>query len=260
MINKIDKRTMMSELTNTMKKRKVVVFDFDGTLTLNDENPLESLLVLCGMPKIMVRKFRNSYHSRLKVTDRQKLLWGILSKFFHLSNIDMGILNAIGGSQTMIGGITEAITELKSRGYEIHLLSGGLKPIVMKALGKDAELFDKIVANEVEFSRDGILKNVKYHGFDNAGKARYIQSLEMEGVDMEDIAFVGNGLNDIFVDTHTNCSMIWLNPEEKLKMVFDKEYVVKIYKDNVKNLNDIVDYIDNMVTAASLRKSTDCVF
>lgn len=221
------------------KREKLIVFDFDGTLTIDSPNPYKELLVQCGFPRRFFNGLKNRYCGGLmhKILS-PKLVMSIFAKMFRLSKITKKDVERVVKLTTLIGGLEKTMKALKEQGFHIYILSNGLKPIIEKSLGKKAKYFDEIFANEVVYDSNDVVFGIATEGNDLEGKATLVEKLMLKhDICPKDTVFVGNDANDVFV-AKTKCNVFCLNAEEGINPE-DKRYWDG-YKNNVTDLTEIL--------------------
>lgn len=263
---------------------KVVFFDFDGTLTYDSPNPYEVLLKNCGFIKKFIRSHSktntNIKIGILKNKDKTykkgnveqykkslskkfytfvknfycktfihkllstKLVLNFFAKLFKVSGIKKSDLKYIAENTKMLKNIREGFLCLKNNNYKICIISGGLKPIIIKTLGSIANLVDDICAPDVIFDKNNVISKISTKGYDYEGKAKYIlQKLKEYNIKKDNAVFVGNDTNDIYVGKLAKCKTICVNAEKYVKSS-KNSWTAIISKTN--NFYDILHTINRM--------------
>jgi HAD superfamily phosphoserine phosphatase-like hydrolase len=236
-------------------KKKVIVLDFDGTLTTNKLSHLETLFQLSikSLSSETITKIKRFYFKHQNDNNAMhSFVLGVLGKLFEVRRISDKDLDKVAYSQKLMDNVNLAFRFLKSKGYEIHIISGGITKVIEKALGDNLKYADVLIANDVRFNKNGIVKNLYYNYQDNFGKKRYIESLVNRGFSLDNVCFVGNSKNDLSV-AGLSCSSVFVNPDDFVKSKF-KDYP---YPPTIENENDfmkVAKRADDMITAKNYIK------
>ena len=198
-------------MAGLLQKNKVVIFDFDGTLTYGSINPYVTLLQKIGVPKRLCNKaLKNS--AKVSSPRRMKIVFSIMSKLFSMGGISKTDIDDVAKNTKLMQGIVECLTELKHLGYKIFIVSDGLLPVIDQVLGSNKKLFDKIYCQNCEFSKTGKLQKIRFNG----GKVASVNHIiATTGVKTNDVLYFGNGGNDLCIRT-TNIKLCCVNDETKL--------------------------------------------
>lgn len=111
----------------------------------------------------------------------------------------------------MLDETAEVLTELKSRGIRLYIVSGSIKLIVIEVLGELATLFDEIQANELHFS-SGTLSRIAGTRYDFEGKANYLREIMAKlKLSPPEVLFFGNSCNDDWASL-SGAQTVCINP------------------------------------------------
>ena len=191
---------------------KVVVFDFDGTLTArtDDETTWEKIWVKLGYSindcSDLHSKYWNGKFSHQKWCD-------ITRDHFKNARLSKKDLHMVAESIRLIDGTREALDTLRERGVKIYILSGSIRQIIYEVLGELRNLFEDIRANDIIFDYSGIIREIRGTPFDFEGKATFLSRIiEEGGYSPEDVLFIGNSCNDIFA-SRSGARTLCVNPQ-----------------------------------------------
>jgi HAD superfamily phosphoserine phosphatase-like hydrolase len=93
--------------------------------------------------------------------------------------------------------LEQALRALRTEGFVLVLISGGIDAFVDHKIPNAKELFDYICINQLHYDDQGIIDGIKATPFDFAGKAHALEAVCKEyGVTLEQAVFVGEGNND----------------------------------------------------------------
>ncbi len=192
---------------------KVVVFDFDGTLTQKGENSWRRLWLTSGYDignnsayKSLFNRYINGEFSYQEWNDRT-------CEYFRAGNLTSVKVSTIGALTPSIKGLKITLQELKQNGYSLFIVSGSIKQIIKSCLKDNINYFSGVYANEFVYDSNGLIQNINSTRFDFDGKKRFVELLIQNGIKPENITFVGNSYNDEKVG-ETGVKTICINPEE----------------------------------------------
>ena len=190
---------MTSAAARRPPNTRMVVFDFDGTITrpLNGLTTWEMIWAHLGYPLEECAQ----YHARYRAGDITHSEWCNLTlEKFRARNLKRSDLATLAGQLAVLDGFTELIEELAGRGIALHIVSGSIGSMIRDVLGARAAKFSSIAANELMFGADGSLTDIIETMYDFEGKAHYIKLLVAANeCAPTDLLFVGNAGNDSWV-------------------------------------------------------------
>ena len=217
---------------------KTIVFDFDGTLTKQDQNIWKML-----WQKLGYTTDKNSLYSKLyvehtiKKTITRKQWFDLTCLAFKRKGMTKQTLIDVTKNIDLIDGFEGTIKSLYNLGYSLHIVSGCIKESIEEKLGENVKYFTNIEANRAVFDKNDKLKRFIATPFDFKGKAQYINLLKaFTKTKASEIIFVGNGDNDEWV-YQTGCKTICINPkntDSKNRIIWHKEIL------DLKNLTQIL--------------------
>ncbi len=175
----------------------IVVFDFDGTLT-DEQNSMtmwSRIWAAIGKPdlgKTLYNKFNGGLITREK--------WFQLTENafrFCLTRTDLDVISS---SIELRCDAVRVLRLLFDSGYSLYILSGGISTIIKKVLGSHSCFFAEISANDISFDSAGKMQQLMMTPFDYDGKAVYIRNLVRQThTPMDRVYFLGNSANDMSV-------------------------------------------------------------
>lgn len=228
------------ELSHTSNKKKVVVFDFDGTLTKPGVymNTWEALWVILGYPVSECEK----YHRQFSKGEIDHDEWcEITEKYFVEAGCSRKHLTDAAREAELVDDVKEVILELKSKGILLYILSGSIKQYVEHVLGKElSSCFVEIKANRFTFDEHGMLNGIIGTPYDFAGKARFVNKIMQDKhVSADEIIYIGNSFNDEFV-YKTGVEILCINPRGT---DFYNDKIWHNYIRNLKSLREVLPFI-----------------
>lgn len=195
-------------------KTKVVVFDFDGTLTHGKLNQTiwENIWISLGYcitecQDLQLRFIRGdiSHEEWCQITEHK-----FIERRLHKSSVD-GIAQKI----KLLPGVKETFAMLEKKEIKIYIVSGSIFDVIKKVLGNSVYHYvDGIKANHFFYSDNGILSKIVGTKYDFEGKADFIREISTElQISTKDILFVGNSFNDRFAYL-SGARTLCINPKE----------------------------------------------
>ena len=216
---------------------KVVIFDFDGTLTEKIGTIWKKIWQGLGHDIGPESFYVNLFKSFMagKITHKQ---WCDLTcEAFKEKGFCKSKLNEIIGNMTLIDGAERLIKFLYSKGYELHIVSGSIVYVIEKVVGDNKKYFKDIKANEFVFDANGDIAEIIGTKYDNEGKAIYIKELcQKSGCAPSDILFIGNSSNDEWV-YQSGARTLCVNPDNA-KSEDSTIWNKVVYTDDLSDLED----------------------
>lgn len=176
---------------------KVVIFDFDGTLTINDKHRTSWQTVWEYLGYSLT--FCDSLHRKFTNGELSHADWcQMTADYFKAKKLSRKNMQEIAASIKLIDGLTETLEILKENQVEMYICSGSIDVIIKDVLKENISYFTEIKSNEFAYDENAdILKAIIGTSYDFAGKAAYIEKIaKQHGIKTKDIIFVGNSNND----------------------------------------------------------------
>ena len=177
---------------------KVVVFDFDGTLTQSYDNKTtwEKIWVSLGYSTDQCFDL----HRRFQRKEFSHQEWCNMTRdAFRIRQLNKEHIRKIATGISLVDGVADTVSELRKHGIKLFILSGSIKSIIQQVLGDLRNEFEEIKANEFVFDSSGIIKEIQGTPYDFQGKAVFLRRvIEDLGLAPSDVLFVGNSCNDVF--------------------------------------------------------------
>lgn len=204
----------MTAMTRRARYR-LVIFDLDGTLVQLDKSVWQLLHEALG----------TDLAERQATMRRAKSGAISYDEWFHT---DLVMLREAGATQEdvtrVLGtlrvqeGAHALLEALRLAGSYVAVISGGLRMTVDQAF-PDFE-FDSVFINQMSYGSDGAIIGGTSTPYDGAGKAVGLQLLaEKWGLRPSEIAFVGDGSNDVAIAQAAAMSVAWGDAHPKLRDV-----------------------------------------
>ncbi|MCU0662024.1 MAG: HAD family phosphatase [Myxococcota bacterium] len=201
----------------------LVCFDLDGTL-------VDDTIYIW---KTLHEAFETDEPARRKAYD--DFFGGIISYrdwFEH----DLKLLRLAGATKKRVEellrtlrpmeGAKEAIATLKARGHKVAIISGSLDIVVDHLFGQ--HLFDHVLINKLHYSPDGQIDGGEPTPYDLVGKAEGLRELaRREGLSPDQVAFVGDNENDIWIAQAAGRAIAFNCKSDKLRELCHVEIKTK---------------------------------
>lgn len=220
-------------------KTKLVVFDFDGTLSKPNvlPNSWARIWAKIGRTKDDETLYQMYKNKELSYTEWAKEV----IKVYREEKFSRQILEDIAKGTILLDDSEEVLKSLYLAGIKVIILSGGIKNIIEYALGDSLKYIYKIEAQELIFDKDDIVEGVTVLDHFIEDKSQYMTIvLKQLNLKPEEVVFFGNSKNDEDV-YKTGVKTICLNPDSA---DFNNR---KIWKDCIKKtetLSSILKFID----------------
>ena len=191
---------------------KYVIFDFDGTLTQKGQNAWKNLWIKAGYPTNENSIYRILYKSFLDGELTYPEWCQLTCRYLKAKNVSKYDVYEVGKNTLTLQDMNYTFKVLKESGYNLIILSGSVKQVIYACLNKSKNYFSKVFANEFIFDNNEILQEIIPTPFDFDGKRNLINQLLNNGVEKQNITFIGNSFNDEMV-CETGVKTICINPE-----------------------------------------------
>lgn len=222
-------------------RTKVVVFDFDGTLTYGKTNRTtwESIWISLGYSitdcqNLQLRFMRGefSHDEWCRLTEEK-----FVARHLHKDQVE-----SIAKKIKLLPGVKEAFAMLEEKNIKIYIVSGSIFDVVKKALGSSTYHYvDGIKANYFFYNDSGILSKIVGTKYDFEGKADFLRDIARElQISTQDILFVGNSFNDRFA-YQSGARTLCINPKNTDPTDFE---IWNDCLDRCTNLKEIIEFID----------------
>lgn len=216
-------------------KTKVVIFDFDGTLTVSKSSTWARIWEKIDALDIDKKLMEMYFNNEIDYSTWVKLGFECI-KDKHYTEQDLDNLVA---NMKLLNGVENVFKLFKQQSISIYILSGGLKIAIEKTLKNLVDYIKQIEATNFIFNENGELHSytVPHHNPEN--KFEFVSEVvKNENVDPKEVLFIGNGKNDETV-YKTGVNTLCLNPDRANYQ--NKEIWHNVIKTD--NLEDILPYI-----------------
>ncbi|MEI7461145.1 MAG: HAD-IB family phosphatase [Pirellula sp.] len=224
----------------------MIVFDFDGTLTVRSEiNVWERLWLRLGYTQNDCSKLAMEFF-RGRLTHEE---WcNETLKFFRARNLTEAMVREVAIDIKLLDGFTSTLQRLKDNGIKLFITSGSVFTIISEALGDHAGLFETIEANYFSFDRNGVIEKITGTLYDFDGKADFITKTAAKfKFPPNEVLFVGNSINDVKAKK-SGARTLLVNPH------FTHPSEIEVWDDcihKMSNLNDIIPFVGDLPANAN---------
>lgn len=218
---------------------KIVVFDFDGTLTKtrNSYSSWQLIWLYLGYTLDDCGRFHRKYVNK-ELTHQE---WcNITADYFIEKGLSTKDIEEVSKQITLVEGTIETLKFMKDRGVKLYICSGAMDDIIDNVFKDEKSLFDDISCNKFNYDKQGRLKSITGTMYDFEGKAKYITKLiEENGIEPEECIFVGNSDNDIWAH-ESGAKTLVVNPH-KITGMDRTEW--KYYIEEMLDLHEILPFV-----------------
>lgn len=213
---------------------RLAFFDFDGTLTDDEEFIYNRLWKYFGVPPqkdiVDFEKYK-----RGELTYEEWVAHDVVR--FQEAGANRSHFEKATHGIAPMQGARETLRELKKRGYGIIVVSGGIDIAVGATYPDHADLFDEIFINKYIFGEDGALLDARATPYDQKHKATCIKDMCVRyGVDIKDTIFTGDNVNDVEAAQVAGISFAFNTDKQSL-------IDVATHHIKVKDLREILKYL-----------------
>ena len=216
-------------------KTKVVIFDFDGTLTVSKSSTWARIWEKVDALEVDEKLMNMYFNNEIDYETWVKLGYECIKEHkYNESDLDELVSN-----MRLVDNVENVFKFFKEKDIKIYILSGGLKIAIEKTLKHLKDYVKQIEATDFLFDEKGNLfgYTVPHHNPEN--KFEFVSEvIEKEQVNPKEVLFIGNGKNDETV-YKTGVNTLCLNPHKA--NYENKEIWHNTIKTN--NLEEILHYI-----------------
>ena len=219
-------------------KTKLIIFDFDGTLSKPNKLPNSWARIWdkIGRADDDERLYKEYVNG---IIDYNTWADEVL-KIYREEKVSIALLKNIAKETRLLDNSEEVLKLLYEHNIKIIILSGGIKNIIKFVLGKNQKYIYKIEAQEIKFDSEGIVNEITKLDHFVEDKSQYVSSvLKTFKVSANEALFFGNGKNDEDV-YKTQVKTICINPDDA-NYKDRKIWSEVILKSN--NLKDILPFV-----------------
>ena len=174
--------------------KKVVVFDYDGTLTLTKKgtSSWSRTWEKIGQEELdykLFTMFRNN-----EITDKEWM--EEIVKSYRQFNVNKQLFQELASETTLIEDVVEVFKKMKQNNIKIYILSAGIKNIIDEKLSEVTEYIHQIFGYDFAYDENDVVSHLNYERKLDFKDEGIKEIIETENVSPKDILFIGNGYND----------------------------------------------------------------
>lgn len=218
-------------------KKKIIIYDFDGTLTPYPMPKFE-ILKKCGIENYAKKlKFKLIVKAKMlrKKIDLYTAIYELLFETIRNAGFDLNDeVFTIGAKEIEYNlGTEEFISYLNNRGVDNYIVSSGIKSYLKNT--KIAPLFKNIYATELNYNEKGIINRIKYLMNDKNKVDAIKDIMKNNGLeDCSNIIYVGDGLTDTYAFDYVHKNggksiYVYQNENDKNIAVMRKKGIVDLF-------------------------------
>lgn len=174
--------------------KKVIVFDYDGTLTLTEKgtSSWSRTWAKIGQEELdykLFTMFRNN-----EITDKEWMQ--LIVENYKKYKVNRQMFQQLASETRLIEDIEEVFEILYKNNIKIYILSAGIKNIIDERLSHVKQHITKIFGYEFLYDANDVISHLNYERKLDFKDEGIKEILEIEKITPKDILFVGNGFND----------------------------------------------------------------
>ena len=192
-------------------KTKLIIFDFDGTLSKPSKLPNSWARV---WNKIGREKDDEILYEKYSSGELDYNEWAKeVIKVYQEANVNRALLKEISKDTFLLDNAKEVLRYLYKNDIKTIILSGGIKNIIDEVLGDYKKYIYRIEAQELLFDKSGKLKGITTLDHEIQDKSQFVQiMIKNLKLSSDEVVFFGNGKNDETV-YKTGVKTICINPD-----------------------------------------------
>ena len=188
---------------------KVIIFDFDGTLTISKSSTWVRIWEKVNALDIDEQLYKMYASGKIDYNTWLEMGFNEFKKRGYTESD----LNELVENMVLIPDLEQTFQILTNKGIKLYILSGGLKIVIERKLKELAKYVQNIEASSFIFDSNGNLSGFVSPLCNPENKQEYVNYvLKSEKIKPEELLFVGNGKNDETVYI-TGVNTLCLNPD-----------------------------------------------
>ena len=220
---------------------KVVVFDFDGTLTKSKKGSNCWRRVWQYLGDVETDDKLYNMYANKEITNQQ--WFDLINQNFIEKRLDKQAMEIISKDMEMIDGAKDTLKVLNENGIKVFVLSGGVKQIIEHTLKREGvyKFIESIEAYDFKFDKHGKFTHFVAPKHNLDVKSEYINIiLKKYNLQGKDVLFVGNDSNDEEA-YKSGATTLCINPHHA---DFNNKKIWNYTIKDCKNLTEILKFVD----------------
>ncbi len=221
-------------------KTKLVIFDFDGTLT--KPHKLDNSWTRIWNKIGLTSEEERLYHDHFKKGEISYQEWvGEVIKCFRAGGVNRSMIYSLAKETKLLDNCKKVFKTLYQHGIKICILSGGVKNIIDEKLKSMSKFITKIEALSLTFDENGLINGALLAETNTTNKSDFIlKQMEKFNLKKEEVIFVGNSSNDENA-SKSGVTTICLNP---LNTDFQNKAIWTQAIEKTDDLSSLLSYIN----------------
>lgn len=218
-----------SAATPVGSKFRVIGFDLDGTLLKGLDYSWQIVWAYLDFEKEVQRTAKQRYH-RGEINYAEWCKWCCTQ--FRTKGLRRVDFIKMASKVTVTKKLHEAIRILRSNGFVLAIISGGIDVFLDEKIPDAHDLFDYICINRFIFDDQGIICDIQPTPFDFDQKAVALKAIcQKKDVTLEKSVFVGDGPNDEWASRAAGLCIAY--PPKEMSHIFEIISKIKIDEDDL---------------------------
>lgn len=220
-------------------KTKLIIFDFDGTLSVPDEidNSWARIWIEINLLDEDIRLY-NLYKDK-QITYKQWV--DEIIKIYRENKVNSKTFSKAAKKIHLLNNCKKVFKFLYQNDIKICILSGGVKNIIEEKVKKFRQFITEIEAETLTLDNDGVVNGIILAKSNVEDKSNFVlNQIKKYNLKKEEVIFVGNSYNDEEV-YKSGVTTICLNP---VKTDYTNKKIWTHYLLNVKDLRDILKFVN----------------
>lgn len=203
---------------------RAVAFDLDGTLLRNIDYSWVTLWNHCGDDQLWRAYLKDFRSGKISYEDWCKKAVA----FFKSKGLSRGDIEDVARANCRLTlGFDVGLAKLRSAGFKIAVVSGGVDTFLHALIPNFAECFDRVYINRLSYTGDGLLSGVEPTQYDFDGKARALEDFcEANGLDMSQLIYVGDTFNDDHALRAAGHAIVYADREKEIYALTANHHII----------------------------------
>lgn len=244
-INSLSPNPADASLYPRSKKIRFVAFDLDGTLLRFPQRQVYSwplVFKALEIPDVDRRALMRRFLSE-EISYEQ---WcEAVAQLFRERHLTRQQLSDVASAIRPVTNLLVSIHKLRQKGIRSGIISGGIDTILHDTIPNPRSLFDFIFINKTTFSADDRFFSLTPTKYDFQGKAKALVDISRRlNIDVANIAFCGDGINDIHASSSCGLSISF---SDRKKPLLEADHI--LLGDDLAEVVDVIEQHNGLLNA-----------